>query len=141
MSANNSFPTVIIVLQNLRTPSTEILRELTDSRYTVFDVLPAFFANADPWVTLGMALFLAGWCYPLIFFEAAFEVYVRRAYRAYTLLSIDYDEGDGTDDGEASSIVTWRFNLGQSRSPPQTPHLDKLRYKCDIYDPSTSSSQ
>ena len=70
---------------------------------------------------------------PLIFSEAAFEVYVRRAYRAYTLLSIDYEEGDGTDDGEASSIVTWRFNLGQSRSPPQTPRLDKLRYTYDIY--------
>ncbi|KAI0306019.1 acetyl-CoA carboxylase [Multifurca ochricompacta] len=92
-----------------RTPAVEILRELSDSRYTVFDVLPAFFANADPWVIL-----------------AAFEVYVRRAYRAYTLLSIDYEEGDGTDDGEAPSIVTWRFNLGQSHSPPQTPRLDKL---------------
>ncbi|KAI0286000.1 acetyl CoA carboxylase [Russula aff. rugulosa BPL654] len=96
-------------LSQNKTPSTEILRELTDSRYTVFDVLPAFFADDDPWVTL-----------------AAFEVYIRRAYRAYTLLSIDYEEGDGTDDGEASSIVTWRFNLGQSRSPPQTPRLDRL---------------
>ncbi|KAH9072271.1 acetyl CoA carboxylase [Lactarius deliciosus] len=92
----------------IRTPAAEVLRELSDSRYTVFDVLSAFFANADPWVTL-----------------AAFEVYVRRAYRAYTLLSIDHEEGDGTDDGEAPSIVTWRFNLGQSHSPPQTPRLDK----------------
>ncbi|KAH9992745.1 acetyl CoA carboxylase [Russula compacta] len=92
-----------------KTPATEILRELSDSRYTVFDVLPAFFANKDPWVTL-----------------AAFEVYVRRAYRAYNLLSIDYEEGDGTDDGEAPTIVTWRFNLGQSHSPPQTPRLDRL---------------
>ncbi len=59
------------------------------------------------------------------FSKAAFEVYVRRAYRAYTLLSVDYEEGDGTDDGEGPSIVTWRFNLGQSHSPPQTPRLDK----------------
>ncbi|KAI9464497.1 acetyl CoA carboxylase [Lactarius psammicola] len=95
-------------LSQNKTPAAEVLRELSDSRYTVFDVLPAFFANADPWVTL-----------------AAFEVYVRRAYRAYTLLSIDHEEGDGTDDGEAPSIVTWRFNLGQSHSPPQTPRLDK----------------
>ena len=85
--------------------------------------------------------FLDGLFYPLIFSEAAFEVYVRRAYRAYTLLSIDYEEGDGTDDGEASSIVTWRFNLGQSRSPPQTPRLDKLRYISGIYESVTSSSQ
>jgi Acetyl-CoA carboxylase, central region len=48
---------VIIILTDLRTPSTEILRELTDSRYTVFDVLPAFFANEDPWVTLGRLFF------------------------------------------------------------------------------------
>lgn len=94
----------------------------------MFDVLHAFFVNQDPWVTLGRHSFLTRWCYFLILSEAAFEVYVRRAYRAYTLLSIDYEEGDGTDDGEAASIVTWRFNLGQSRSPPQTPRLDKLRY-------------
>jgi len=54
-------------------------------------------------------------------FLAAFEVYVRRAYRAYNLLSIDYDEGDTLDDGEAPNIVTWRFNLGRSHSPPSTP--------------------
>jgi acetyl-CoA carboxylase / biotin carboxylase 1 len=49
---------------------------------------------------------------------------VRRAYRAYTLLSIDYEEGDGLDDGELPSVVTWRFNLGQSHSPPTTPRLN-----------------
>lgn len=64
-------------------------------------------------------------CYFLIWVDilAAFEVYVRRAYRAYTLLSIDYEEGDGVDDGELPSVVTWRFNLGQSHSPPSTPRL------------------
>ena len=56
-------------------------------------------------------------------FLAAFEVYVRRAYRAYNLLSIDYDEGDTLDDGEAPNIITWRFNLGRSHSPPSTPHF------------------
>ncbi|KIJ20620.1 hypothetical protein PAXINDRAFT_165527 [Paxillus involutus ATCC 200175] len=89
-----------------RTPSAEILGELSDSRYTVYDVLPAFFSHADPLVTL-----------------AAFEVYVRRAYRAYSLLSIDYEEGDGPDDGELPSAVTWRFNLGRSHSPPATPSV------------------
>ncbi|KAG0694582.1 acetyl-CoA carboxylase [Suillus ampliporus] len=89
-----------------RAPSAEILRELSDSRYTVYDVLPAFFSHTDPVVTM-----------------AAFEVYVRRAYRAYSLLSIDYEEGDGSDDGELPSAVTWRFNLGQSHSPPSTPSV------------------
>lgn len=54
---------------------------------------------------------------------AAFEVYVRRAYRAYSLLSIDYEEGDTLDDGEVPNILTWRFNLGQSHSPPSTPRF------------------
>ncbi|PFH51931.1 hypothetical protein AMATHDRAFT_141248 [Amanita thiersii Skay4041] len=89
-----------------RTPSAEVLKELSDSRYTVYDVLPSFFSHPDPMVTL-----------------AAFEVYVRRAYRAYTLLSIDYEEGDALDDGEVPSILTWRFNLGQSHSPPSTPRF------------------
>ncbi|EGO20512.1 hypothetical protein SERLADRAFT_452608 [Serpula lacrymans var. lacrymans S7.9] len=89
-----------------RTPSPEVLKELSDSRYTVYDVLPAFFSHTDPMVTL-----------------AAFEVYVRRAYRAYSLLSIDYEEGDGVDDAELPSALTWRFNLGQSHSPPATPRV------------------
>ncbi|KAH7926428.1 hypothetical protein BV22DRAFT_1087097 [Leucogyrophana mollusca] len=89
-----------------RAPSADILRELSDSRYTVYDVLPAFFSHEDPVITI-----------------AAFEVYVRRAYRAYSLLSIDYEEGDGLDDGDLPSVVTWRFNLGQSHSPPATPSV------------------
>lgn len=54
---------------------------------------------------------------------AAFEVYVKRAYRAYNVLSLDHEEGDPSDDGDVPCVVTWRFNLGQSRSPPTTPHI------------------
>lgn len=54
---------------------------------------------------------------------AALEVYVRRAYKAYTLLSVDYEEGDGMDDGEAPHAVTWRFKLGQTFTTPLTPTL------------------
>jgi len=41
-------------------PSAEVLKELSDSRYTVYDVLPAFFNHEDPMVTLGnlMSIFL-----------------------------------------------------------------------------------
>lgn len=87
-----------------RRPSAEVLKELSDSRYTVYDVLPAFFEHEDPMISL-----------------AAFEVYVRRAYRAYTLLSIDYEEGD--EESEMPAGLTWRFNLGQSHSPPATPRI------------------
>ncbi|KAI6042033.1 acetyl-CoA carboxylase [Pisolithus marmoratus] len=90
-----------------RTPSAEVLRELSDSRYTVYDVLPAFFSHPDSHVTI-----------------AALEVYVRRAYRAYSLLSIDYEEGDGLDDGDVPTVVTWQFNLGRSHSPPATPRVN-----------------
>ncbi|KAJ3898998.1 acetyl-CoA carboxylase [Lentinula edodes] len=91
-------------VNTVHTPSVEVLRELSDSRYTVFDILSAFFEHEDHMVPL-----------------AAFEVYIRRAYKAYTLLSTDYEEGDELDDGDSPSIVTWRFNLGQSHSPPSTP--------------------
>ncbi|GJJ11159.1 hypothetical protein Clacol_005391 [Clathrus columnatus] len=89
-----------------RAPVADVLGELSDSRWGVYDVLPTFFAHEDNWVAL-----------------AALEVYARRAYRAYTLLSVDYEEGDGLDDGDSPNIVTWRFKIGQSSSPPMTPQL------------------
>ncbi|KIJ55614.1 hypothetical protein M422DRAFT_199902 [Sphaerobolus stellatus SS14] len=91
-----------------RIPSAEVLRELSDSRWGVYDVLPTFFSHEDNWVAL-----------------AALEVYARRAYHAYQLLSIDYEEGDGLDDGDSPNVVTWRFKLGQSASPPSTPQFDR----------------
>ena len=75
-----------------RTPAPEVLKELSNSRYTVYDVLPAFFEHEDPMVTL-----------------AAFEVYVRRVYRAYSLLSIDYEEGD------EESGVDWRHRCAHQQ--------------------------
>ncbi|TFY67580.1 hypothetical protein EVJ58_g1545 [Rhodofomes roseus] len=91
---------------DMKAPSADVLRELIDSRYTVYDVLPTFFNLHDQWIAF-----------------AALEVYVRRAYRAYSLLSTDHEEGDSMDDGDAPNIVTWRFNLPQSHSPPTTPSL------------------
>lgn len=79
-----------------RAPNEEKLRELIDSRFTVFDVLPIFFAAKDPWVSL-----------------AALEVYVRRAYRAYSLLELRY-----ITDGETPYILTWDFQLRKNHSRP-----------------------
>ncbi|KIY63781.1 hypothetical protein CYLTODRAFT_493632 [Cylindrobasidium torrendii FP15055 ss-10] len=89
-----------------RTPSAEVLKELSDSQYTVYDVLPTFFNSSDPMIIL-----------------ASFEVYVRRAYRAYSLLSVDYEEGDAAGDGDVPTVLTWRFNIGRSHSPPSTPRI------------------
>jgi hypothetical protein len=32
------------------------------------------------------------------------------------------------DDGDAPNIVTWRFKIGQSASPPSTPQFDRPTY-------------
>ena len=93
-----------------REPSFDVLKEVVDSKYTVFDVLPLFFAHEDHWVGI-----------------AALEVYVRRAYRAYILKQIDYHN----DESENPQFVSWEFQLrkiGQSEfglplqsAAPSTP--------------------
>ena len=72
-----------------RKPDFEVLKDVVDSRYTVFDVLPIFFSHQDPWVSL-----------------AALEVYIRRAYRAYTVQQIDYHT-----ENETPFIISWDFVL------------------------------
>ena len=67
----------------------DVIREVVDSKYTVFDVLPKFFGYHDPWVSL-----------------AALEVYIRRAYRAYSLKAIEYHT-----DYEPPYIISWDFLL------------------------------
>jgi acetyl-CoA carboxylase/biotin carboxylase 1 len=77
-----------------REPDFGALKEVVDSKYTVFDVLPRFFIHQDPWVTL-----------------AALEVYVRRAYRAYTLKAIDYSATN------EPPFLSWDFTLGKLGQP------------------------
>lgn len=99
-----------------REPDPEVLKEVIDSKYTVFDVLPQFFGHHDPWVSL-----------------AALEVYIRRAYRAYSLKQIEYHN----ESSEPPFIVSWDFVLRkvglsefgmavQSSAPstPATPSYD-----------------
>ena len=92
-----------------REPDYEIIKEVVDSKYTVFDVLPKFFAHPDPWVSL-----------------AALETYVRRAYRAYTLTGIDYH-----NESEPPYIVSWDFvlrKIGQAEynGMPQSPAFNSI---------------
>ncbi|GKZ35159.1 acetyl-coenzyme-A carboxylase [Aspergillus brasiliensis] len=81
-----------------REPDFQVLKEVVDSKYTVFDVLPRFFVHQDVWVTL-----------------AALEVYVRRAYRAYTVKSIQYSAA-----GEAP-LLSWDFTLDKLGQPEFGP--------------------
>lgn len=85
-----------------RLPDAEMLRELVDSSYTVYDVLPMFFKHQDNWLSL-----------------AALETYIRRAYKAYQVLGIDYQEEDLTEDEPLA--IFWSFRHQQSSSPPPTP--------------------
>lgn len=89
-----------------RLPSSDILKEVTDSRYTVYDVLTTFFDHEDPWVAI-----------------AALEVYVRRAYRVYNVMHLDYEVGQ---QGEPH-IVTWRFKMGGHSAEPITPRIDSMK--------------
>ena len=79
-----------------REPNLEIIKEVVDSNYTVFDVLPLFFAHEDPWVLL-----------------AALEVYVRRSYRAYSIKKIDYHE----DETDTPRFISWFFQLRKIGQP------------------------
>ncbi|KAF7544682.1 hypothetical protein G7046_g9736 [Stylonectria norvegica] len=102
-------------------PSFDIIKEVVDSKYTIFDVLTLFFAHEDPWVSL-----------------ASLEVYVRRAYRAYIVNQISYHQ----DENDAPQFVTWDFQLrkiGQSEfglplmsaapSTPATPSGGEFNFK------------
>lgn len=71
-----------------RTPSLDTIKDLVDTKFNVFDVLPNFFYHDDNWVRL-----------------AALEVYVRRSYHAYKILAVDYDMD------VAPFIISWKFLL------------------------------
>ena len=78
-----------------REPDQSKLKDLIDSRFNVFDVLPGFFIHPDDWVKL-----------------AALEVYVRRSYRAYSVIGVEYHE-----ESDAPTFLTWKFNLRALTAP------------------------
>lgn len=78
------------VYAKYRSPNFDIIREVVDSKHTVFDVLLQFLINQDEWVAM-----------------AAAEVYVRRSYRAYSLGPVTYD----FQEQEKLPIIKWQFQL------------------------------
>lgn len=60
-----------------RNPDLSVLRELIESKFSVYDVLYQFFKSSDPSIVL-----------------AAAEVYARRVNRAYNLGNMNYHSGD-----------------------------------------------
>ncbi|GAA5906155.1 hypothetical protein JCM6882_006061 [Rhodosporidiobolus microsporus] len=87
-----------------RTPRPEILKDVVDSRFTVFDVLPGFFQHQDQWIAL-----------------AALDTYVRRAYRSYNLLSLEHIEANPAEDEPATVAWCFRMRKAASESEPPTP--------------------
>ncbi|KAH3678328.1 hypothetical protein WICMUC_001561 [Wickerhamomyces mucosus] len=72
-----------------REPQLDVLRDVIDSKYVVFDVLTQFLVHSDSYVS-----------------AAAAEVYIRRAYRAYNVVGpLTYHT---TSD---APIVEWKFQL------------------------------
>ncbi|ODV62628.1 acetyl-CoA carboxylase ACC1 [Ascoidea rubescens DSM 1968] len=70
-----------------RKPQMEILKDVIDSKYVVFDVLTQFLNHKDAYVAL-----------------AAAEVYIRRAYRSYSINEINHYPGD-------IPFISWKFQM------------------------------
>ncbi|KAH3668226.1 hypothetical protein OGAPHI_001980 [Ogataea philodendri] len=71
-------------------PDMEIIQDVIDSKYSVFDVLTQFLCSSDPWIA-----------------AAAAEVYIRRAYRAYSVTEVEHH----VTSTKSSPVVAWRFQL------------------------------
>ncbi|KAG0277801.1 acetyl-coenzyme-A carboxylase [Linnemannia exigua] len=100
-----------------RMPSYENLKELVDTTYTVFDVLPNFFYHESAHVRL-----------------AAFEVYCRRAYHAYEILDINYHMEHNP------LLITWKFllntpNKSVESGPNRVASVSDMSYLINKADP------
>ncbi|KAE8200344.1 hypothetical protein CF336_g732 [Tilletia laevis] len=84
--------------QAYHAPKLDVLRELSDSQYMVYDVLHSFFGHPQEYIAY-----------------AALLVYVMRAYRAYEMIGKDFAVEDF--DIEERAVLTWNFQL----TKPQTP--------------------
>lgn len=100
-----------------RMPNYDNLKELVDTTYTVFDVLPNFFYHESAHVRL-----------------AAFEVYCRRAYHAYEILDINYHMEHNP------LLITWKFllntpNKSSESGPNRVASVSDMSYLINKADP------
>lgn len=82
-------------------PVLTVLREVSDSPYTVYDVLHSFFEHPEPHIVF-----------------AALATYILRAYRVYNVNSIDYEMVD--IDAEERGLASWTFSLPKDGVLPQS---------------------
>ncbi|KAF9175178.1 acetyl-coenzyme-A carboxylase [Mortierella sp. AD011] len=99
-----------------RMPNYENIKELVDTTYTVFDVLPNFFYHDSLYVR-----------------TAAFEVYCRRAYHAYEILDINYHMEHNP------LLLTWKFLLNtpnkSESGPSRVASVSDMSYLINRADP------
>ncbi|XP_065833896.1 acetyl-CoA carboxylase-like isoform X2 [Oscarella lobularis] len=94
----------------------DVLGKLIQSETTLFDVLPSFFYHSRNEIR-----------------TAALEVYVRRAYTAYEIMSLNHIQSDG----EGQSVVEWRFLLPQSH--PNRLRMTRRKYSASSSIPKVAS--
>ncbi|PWN41690.1 putative acetyl-CoA carboxylase [Ceraceosorus guamensis] len=87
--------------QDYHEPQVPLLRELTDSQYTVYDVLHSFFGGPNVET-------------PIAF--AALVTYVLRAYRAYDVVKFAYAVEEF--DVEQRAVLSWQFQLPDHADNP-----------------------
>ncbi|KAF9581259.1 acetyl-coenzyme-A carboxylase, partial [Lunasporangiospora selenospora] len=100
-----------------RMPSYENIKELVDTTYTVFDVLPNFFYHESLFIRI-----------------AAFEVYCRRAYHAYEILDINYHME------HHPLLLTWKFllntpNKSSEAGPNRVASVSDMSYLINKAEP------
>ncbi|KAH3903567.1 acetyl-CoA carboxylase ACC1 SCDLUD_001209 [Saccharomycodes ludwigii] len=100
-------------------PDLNILKDLIDSNYVVFDVLSQFLNDNDVDIA-----------------SAAADVYIRRAYRAYTIGDVKHHKVSG------SPVVEWKFQLpsNSSISVPQMKNKLGLNRAMSVSDLSFISN-
>ncbi len=94
-------------------PSIDVLREVADSQYSVYDVLHSFFASPQHHIAF-----------------AALVTYVMRAYRAYDVVDFDYSVED--IDAEERAVLTWEFQLAKSNAPGELKSIERRISEVDL---------
>lgn len=95
-------------------PSLSVIQDIIDSKYTLFDVLTPFLCSSDPWVA-----------------AAAAEVYIRRAYRAYSVQSVKHSI---SENAKETSILKWSFQLPSLSTSAFNAVPDKMNRAVSVSD-------
>ncbi|KAL7749387.1 acetyl-coenzyme-A carboxylase [Sorochytrium milnesiophthora] len=119
---------------NSQTPHTESLRELICTNYSLFDVLPMFFYDADPRIC-----------------AAALETYIRRAYQAYDVhettvrrfkpMPKSDSKFDLDDDWSELDDDTTSSSSGSEASSSTPPMMLEWTFHFPTYDDEQDESQ